>query len=374
MNGGRIEDQRRRPRPSRLPVAQPALALLPLRLFLGVTFVYAGIQKLSDPGFLTPGAPTYIGTQLTTFAHGTPGGFLLRTFALPDPKLTGVCTALIEILVGLLVVGGLLTRPAAAVGLLLNLILFLTNSWNTHPYFLGSDIVFVFAWVPFVLAGAAGQPALDSALDRLSAARQRRLARTAGRRASVSQEGALTRRALVGRALGATGGLTLALAAIAMLLKGGYRAQASPLSAGAPAPSAGGSGGARAGAGAGTTTSSSVGAGSKAARGARRPPAGAVRIGAANRLPSNSGAIYRDPGSGQPDIVIRHSNGSLSAFSAICTHQGCTVGYEGGQIVCPCHGGTYNAQTGAVEGGPPPSPLARRRVLQLDSELYAFPA
>ena len=39
--------------------------------------------------------------------------------------------------------------------------LFLTASWHTVPYFLGSDIVFVFAWLPFVLAGAAGQPALD---------------------------------------------------------------------------------------------------------------------------------------------------------------------------------------------------------------------
>ena len=33
------------------------------------TFVYAGIQKLSDPGFLHPGAPTYIGTQLHGFAN-----------------------------------------------------------------------------------------------------------------------------------------------------------------------------------------------------------------------------------------------------------------------------------------------------------------
>ena len=44
------------------------LALLPVRLFLGVTFVYAGYQKLSDPGFLTPGSATYIGTQLHAFA------------------------------------------------------------------------------------------------------------------------------------------------------------------------------------------------------------------------------------------------------------------------------------------------------------------
>ena len=120
----------------------PGLALLPLRLFLGITFVYAGIQKLSDPGYLHPGAPTYIGTQLHGFAHGTPGGFLLTAFAIPHPKLTGVAVALIEIAVGLLVTAGLLTRAAAAAGLVLNLVLFLTNSWNTSPYFLGSDSVY----------------------------------------------------------------------------------------------------------------------------------------------------------------------------------------------------------------------------------------
>jgi Rieske Fe-S protein len=27
------------------------------------------------------------------------------------------------------------------------------------------------------------------------------------------------------------------------------------------------------------------------------------------------------------------------------------------QFVCPCHGGVYNARTGAVLQGPPPAPL-----------------
>ncbi len=147
----------------------PGAALLPLRLFLGVTFIYAGVQKLSDPGYLHPGAPTYIGTQLHGFANGTPGGFLLRAFALPQPKLAGVGVALIEIAIGVLVTAGLVTRVAAAAGLALNFVLFLTNSWNASPYFLGSDIVFVFAWLPFVLTGASGQPALDTML----AARER---------------------------------------------------------------------------------------------------------------------------------------------------------------------------------------------------------
>jgi thiosulfate dehydrogenase [quinone] large subunit len=138
-------DRRRAPAPSRTQDVRRAesdarrlgLALLPVRLFLGLTFVYGGIQKLSDAGFLHPGAPTYIGTQLRGFANGTPGGFLLRAFAIPHPGLSGVGIALVEIAIGLLVTAGLLTRAAAAVGLALNLLLFLTNSWHTYPYFLG---------------------------------------------------------------------------------------------------------------------------------------------------------------------------------------------------------------------------------------------
>ena len=179
-----------------LPAEQ---ALLPLRAFLGGTFVYAGAQKLSDPGFLTPGAPTYIGAQLRGFADGTPGGWLLQTFALPHAELAGVAVAVTEIVVGLLVLAGLAIRLAAAAGLVLNLALFLTASWKTSPYFLGSDIAFVFAWLPFVLAGGPGQPTLER---RLSA-------------------GGLTRRQAVAAGSGAVAGAAVLLAELAVALKTG---------------------------------------------------------------------------------------------------------------------------------------------------------
>src|ERR1700686_4091085 len=67
-----------------------AYATLPLRFFLGVTFLYAGVQKIADPGFLRPGAPTYIGTQLQAFAPHSPIGFLLESLALPAPQLAGI--------------------------------------------------------------------------------------------------------------------------------------------------------------------------------------------------------------------------------------------------------------------------------------------
>jgi thiosulfate dehydrogenase (quinone) large subunit len=343
---------------------EPGLALLPLRLFLGVTFVYAGIQKLSDPGFLHPGAPTYIGTQLVGFANGSPGGFILRTFAIPHPIVAGVGVAILEIAIGLCAFSGLLTRYAAAGGLALNLLLFGTASWHTSPYFLGPDIVFVFAWLPFVLIGAEDQPALDHVIARGSPAVARRVRlSTVGPDPGPEETATLTRRALVT----AAGAATLALAGIAALAKGSYTGPALNARAGsgaAPGPE-------RSRAHASAGASDAGGSGAQASTGV---PSNAVKIGPSSKLPNGQAALYRDPSNGQPDIAIRQPDGSLTAFSAVCTHAGCTVGYQSGEIVCPCHGGTYSAATGAVTGGPPPAPLAQRKLIEQKGEIYAVPS
>jgi Rieske Fe-S protein len=57
-------------------------------------------------------------------------------------------------------------------------------------------------------------------------------------------------------------------------------------------------------------------------------------------------------------VLSRSQTGDVLAFSAICTHQGCTVGsVHNGQVVCPCHGSRFNAQSGAVITGPAGLPL-----------------
>lgn len=341
---------------------RPGAALFPLRLFLGLTFVYAGVQKLTDPGFLHPGAPTYIGTQLHAFAAGTPGGFLLRTFAIPHAQLAGVGVAIAEIVIGLLAAAGLLTRVAALAGLGLNLVLFLTASWHTTPYFLGPDIVFVFAWLPFVLCGAEGQPALDNMLERPpeSLTRRTRLHPPAPGEAPAASEAAMTRRVLVAEIASAG----LAIAGISALLKGpftGTTAKARSLKGGGK-PAAGGA----------SSEPAATGGGSSSGA-ASNLPQGAVKLGPGGRLPKGQAATYADPADGSPDILIRESDGSLKAFSAVCTHAGCTVGYDGSEIYCPCHGGTYSAETGEVTGGPPPAPLTPKEVLEQNGQIYAVP-
>lgn len=62
-------------------------------------------------------------------------------------------------------------------------------------------------------------------------------------------------------------------------------------------------------------------------------------------------------------VVTQPKAGEFKAFSAICTHKGCTVaGVANGTITCPCHGSTYSATTGQVTGGPAPSPLPPKAV------------
>lgn len=335
------------------PRVSPAMALLPLRLFLGATFVYAGIQKLTDPGFLHPGAPTYIGTQLEGFARGTPGGFILHTFALPIPEVAGVGVAVAEIAIGLFALAGFYTRFAAAGGLALNFLLFLTASWNISPYFLGPDLVFSFAWLPFVLAGASGQPALDNVVDRPSAALARRVRlQPVTEPGGIDAEPVSTRRAL----LAEFGGMAVAVAGIAALAKGAYTGPILAKSAPSGAATGGGPGNA------------------SAATGGGKLPPGAVKLGPGKRLPRGQAATYSDPSTGAADLLIRESNGDLKAFSAVCTHAGCTVGYEGGTIVCPCHGAQYSAETGEVIGGPAPEGLAPKKVVESGGQIYAVPS
>lgn len=60
-----------------------------------------------------------------------------------------------------------------------------------------------------------------------------------------------------------------------------------------------------------------------------------------------------------PAMLIHHKDGTWVALTAVCTHLGCTVQYEPDQnrIHCACHGGVYDASTGANVSGPPPKPL-----------------
>ncbi len=70
-------------------------AVLPLRLFLGVTFVFAGVQKLADPRFFRASYPGSIQAQLHVAASASPLRPLLDG-AGHAPVVVGVLLALGE--------------------------------------------------------------------------------------------------------------------------------------------------------------------------------------------------------------------------------------------------------------------------------------
>jgi Rieske Fe-S protein len=82
-------------------------------------------------------------------------------------------------------------------------------------------------------------------------------------------------------------------------------------------------------------------------------------LGPTSDIPVGGGVVYTD----QEIVVTQPTGGDFLGFTAICTHQGCTVGdVSDGTINCPCHGSMYSIEDGSVVGGPAPTPLAPENV------------
>ncbi|MEU2163861.1 DoxX family membrane protein [Streptomyces chengbuensis] len=129
-------------------------SLLPLRLFLGATFVYAGLDKLFDSAFLSASGTGSIGALMENVRNSSAVPALVDV-ALKNPEGFGYAMAFGELAVGIGTLLGLLARLAALGGALISLSLWLTVSWQTEPYYYGNDLAYLMAWLPLVLAGAS---------------------------------------------------------------------------------------------------------------------------------------------------------------------------------------------------------------------------
>ncbi len=349
------------PRPDPEPV-EPGRSLLdryllPLRLFLGGTFVYAGFQKLADPNFLSAASSGSIQAQLRAAQHSSPVGGLLGPLTHVAVGV-GVLIALGELAVGIGTLLGLWSRLAAVGGLLLSLGFLLTVSWHSDPYYYGPDIVFCFAWTP--LLAPPGRWSLDWMLAHREAVAggpavdvERRAVLARARAA-----GLLALPALVGTGAVAALGRTLHSASphgsTVALGSGGTSPSTGAPSTGAPSgPTTGATPSTADPAGPTTGATPSTAAPTTAAR-----PAG-VDIGPVTAVPVGRAGSFQDPASGDPAYVVQPKTGDLKAFSAVCTHNGCTVDFSPSdqQFVCPCHGAAFDAATGQVLQGPARRPL-----------------
>jgi thiosulfate dehydrogenase [quinone] large subunit len=412
-----------RPQERRLPFHAPVRAwalsewaLVPLRLFLGVTFLYAGLQKLANPNFFKARSPISIQAQLLAATHTSPIHGLLQHL-LGAAKPIGLVIAFGEVAVGVGTLLGLWTRIAALGGLLLSLSLFLTVSYHSSPYFTGADIVFFFAWLPLLMAGGGTRLSLDAWIAN-------RVAKKSGRSspelvpipfATVQaicgnyDEGSCSARGgapcdaavcpvlLGGRAPLVTrvavddldrrvlifGGLTAAAAGVGVLLLGGAAADTGQLIGDAPKPTS-----PRVLTVPSTTTTTTTTPVTIATTTTTAPPhattttptttttpptttttapkhAGSL-IGTASEVPDNSSAIFTIPSNNDPGIVIHTAAGPFVAFNAVCPHMGCTVGYSTATeiIVCPCHGSEFQVSDGDVIQGPATRGLTKLNIVE----------
>jgi thiosulfate dehydrogenase [quinone] large subunit len=291
---------------------EPGWVLLPLRLMLGATFLFAGLQKLADPNFLDPAHPSSIQRQLATFRGTSPIGPLLGPVA-EHAVAFGVLTALAEIAVGLGTLLGLYARVAALGGFLLSTSFFLTVSWGTRPYYYGSDVFVMVMWLPLVAVGAAGVLSLDGRFRRAAAAELGVNADDPPR----DRRRELTRRTVV-----RSGAAAAMVAGSAVALAGADAALGRRLAGDEPSSASGG---------AGTVLGT----------------AADVPVGGAKEVKAHGGAAF----------VVQPVPGDFKAFSAICTHAGCPVTFRDGRFACPCHGSVFDAATGRVLSGPATRPL-----------------
>jgi thiosulfate dehydrogenase [quinone] large subunit len=265
-----------------------------LRVFLGATFIYAGWNKASDPGFLTQGEPSYIGTQLAAFAANSPIGFLLNRL-LEHAIYVGVFVMVAEFAVGIATLLSVAPATAAFGGLLTSVTLWLSSSFYTTPYFLAGDSAYAVMWLAYLLLLIGN----------------RRMPATNFQRRSVLRTG------IVG-----------ALAVIASIA-----GRALPKSA----------------------ASTSVKSSTKAS--------GNQIIKVAD-LPVGKTFNFVHSTQGVPSILFRTKTG-VFAYSAICTHQGCSVAYKSStkKLICPCHAAQFDPFANAkVVAGPAERPLAKVNV------------
>lgn len=82
------------------------------------------------------------------------------------------------------------------------------------------------------------------------------------------------------------------------------------------------------------------------------------------------GALAVKDADGKQILLTQASAGTIVALSAICTHQGCTVTVDGGELVCPCHGSVFDL-SGANVSGPALTPLPQVDVHVVDGEVRA---
>ncbi len=321
---------------SQTPSNNLGKVLLPLRVFLGVTFVYAGLLKLISADYLNKQSPNGVLMQMQQSAKHSPISFIIN-HAIEHSTLAGISIAVGELFVGLGLLVGLWARFAALGGLVLSLSFFLTVSWGTYPYFFGPDIVFMAAFLPFIIAGDGGYLSLEHKIREI-VSKESGVA-IGAKLSNEPLENQIKRRTFI-QSGAAAGGLGLLGIATGVIGRKMNHAQANVMPTISPTPHS-------------------------------SKPVTGTKIAKVSEVPVGSALQFNDPTSGAPAYVMQPRAGTFLAYTAICTHEGCIVNYDGaGSFACPCHGAMFDANSGDVTRGPAQNPLTKLNVFAQGPDIY----
>ena len=258
-----------------------------MRLWLGATWIYAGWDKASDPGFLTSGSPTFIGSQLAAYAQNSPIDFLLNK-TLDHATQIGILVMVAEFAIGFATLLWIAPTWAAFGGFLTSLFLWLSSTWNVQPYFLASNSVYTVFWFTYFLFLYGSRRKSNISIDRRGFIRVSLIA-----------------------------ALAVASAGLGRL----FPKKSAALSAGP----------------------------------AKIIEDSALAVGKVHNFTSKSGS---------PAVLFKSKTG-VYAYSAVCTHEGCTVQYNSAtkNLQCGCHGAVFDpGKDGTVVTGPTNKPLPKIKV------------
>ena len=266
------------------------LPLRIMRFWLGFTWMYAAWDKATDPGFLTSGSSTFIGTQLSAYSTQSPVGFAFNTL-IENAVQVGIVVMITEFAIGLATILWVVPSLAAFGGFSMSVGLWLASSFYVNPYFLASDTAYAVLWLSYLLLITNNRKGLTMSLERRGVMR-----------------------------VGIIGAMAVAFAGVGRLF-----------------------------------TPKNLQENASAATKTKIVELAALNVGTTKNFVLANGA---------PAILFRTKTG-VFAYSAICTHSGCTVGYDvaGSVLICPCHGSKFDPfKSGTAIVGPATNPLPGLKV------------
>ncbi|HST90344.1 MAG TPA: ubiquinol-cytochrome c reductase iron-sulfur subunit [Ktedonobacterales bacterium] len=112
-----------------------------------------------------------------------------------------------------------------------------------------------------------------------------------------------------------------------------------------------------------------------AALGQLRPPrtSGRIAIARVGEIAPGGVKYFEYTPRDEQAILLRLANGQFVAYSGRCTHLSCAVYFDARQnkLLCPCHEGVFDPETGDPIAGPPQRPLPRITLRQEGDTLVA---